>query len=134
MEASQPSITFLNGSGDITITWDEQNKDIIIKMIEKKMKEGYTFFTTKKLPLVNLYRTIKVTKDNLRKCKFVVIDDDAFEKMVQSIDDRDVAEQVRGGNANFARNKLFGNDHKIERDAKKVSKSQSLAVKPISGG
>ena len=134
MTSVQPSITFLNSSGDITITWDDQNKESIIAMIEKKMAEGYTFFTTKKLPLVNLYRNVKVTKENLSKCKSVIIDDDAFEQMVMSIDDRDVAEQVRSGNANFARQNLFGSDHNIERNAKKVAKSQAIAVRPISGG
>ena len=105
MEAilEQPSITFLNGSGDITITWDEHNKEQIIEMIKKKMKEGYTFFTTKKIPLVKLYRRVKVNEDNLDKCDAVIIDDVAFEKMVQSMDDRDVAAQVRSGNVDLAK-------------------------------
>jgi hypothetical protein len=139
MEAviEQPSITFLNRSGDITITWDEQNKEQIIEMIKKKMSEGYTFFTTKKIPLVKLYRKVKVTEQNLEACESVVIDDAAFEKMVKSIDDRDVAEQVRSGRADFARHNLFGKETveaKIERDPAKVADSKAVAVRKIAGG
>jgi len=134
----QPSITFLNGSGDITITWDEHNKDKIIEMIKKKMSEGYTFFTTKKIPIVKLYRKVKVTEETLDKCEHVVIDDDAFERMVKSVDDRDVAEQVRSGNASFARPNLFGKGSKadpvIERDPTKVANSKAVAVRKIAGG
>jgi len=139
MEATMeyPSITFLNGSGDITITWDEHNKEQIIDMIKKKMAEGYTFFTTKKIPLVKLYRKVKVNEANLDKCESVIIDDDAFEKMVESTHDRDVAEQVRSGNANFARHNLFGKEQVmpvIERDPRKIVESKALAVRKIAGG
>lgn len=139
MEAAieQPSLTFLNGSGDITITWDEHNKEKIIEMIKKKMAEGYTFFTTKKIPLVKLYRKVKVTEAGLDKCEHVVIDDDAFEKMCKSVDDRDVAEQVRAGNASFARHNLFGKEKAepvIERDPAKIADSKAVAVRKIAGG
>lgn len=133
----QPSLTFLNGSGDITITWDDHNKEQIIDMIKKKMAEGYTFFITKKVPIINLYRKVKVTEANLEKCDHVVIDDNAFEKMVNSVDDRDVADQVRSGNANFARHNLFGKEKVepvIERDPCKVANSKALAVRKIAGG
>ena len=131
-----PSITFLNGSGDITITWDEHNKEQIIEMIKKKMSEGYTFFTTKKIPLVKLYRRVKVTEANLESCEAVVLDDEAFEKMVASVDDRDVASQVRSGTASFARPKMFGRqeDPKIERDPHKVVESKAVAVRKVAGG
>lgn len=131
----QPSITFLNGSGDITITWDEHNKKKIIEMIKKKMTEGYTFFTTKKIPLVKLYRKVKVTEKNLEHVDAVIIDDDAFERMVKSVDDRDVAEHIRSGNAQFARPNLFGNKQSvIERDPSKVANSNAIAVRKIAGG
>ena len=131
----RPSLTFLNGSGDITITWDEHNKEKIIEMIKNKMAEGYTFFTTKKIPLVKLYRKVKVTEASLDKCEHVVIDDDAFEKMVKSVDDSDVAEQVRSGNASFARPKMFGRAEPVlERDPRKVADSKAIAVRKVAGG
>jgi hypothetical protein len=40
----QPSITWLNMTGDVTITWDEQNKEAVLELVRAKMKQGYTFF------------------------------------------------------------------------------------------
>lgn len=40
----QPSITFPNMRGDVTITWTEDSKEFIRELIEKKMAEGYQFF------------------------------------------------------------------------------------------
>lgn len=41
------SITFLNFSGDVTITWDKENEQEVLNLVESKMKEGYSFFITK---------------------------------------------------------------------------------------
>ena len=42
------SITFLNMSGDVTITWDKDNESYVKAMVAAKIKEGYTFFILKK--------------------------------------------------------------------------------------
>lgn len=39
------AITFLNETGDVTITWDAENEAAVKALIAKKMKEGYAFFT-----------------------------------------------------------------------------------------
>lgn len=39
-----PSITFLNMSGDVTISWRDDEKAKVAEMVERKMKEGYSFF------------------------------------------------------------------------------------------
>lgn len=39
-----PSITFLNMSGDVTISWRPEEKLKVADMVERKMKEGYSFF------------------------------------------------------------------------------------------
>lgn len=41
------SITFLNMSGDVTITWDKDNESYVKAMVAAKLKEGYTFFILK---------------------------------------------------------------------------------------
>jgi S-ribosylhomocysteine lyase LuxS involved in autoinducer biosynthesis len=129
------SMTMLNRSGDITIAWDEQNKEQIIAMIKKKMAEGYTFFTSKKVPLVNLYRRTKVTEKNLIKCESVIIDDATFEKMVASTDDEDVVKIVRDSKGRFAKPKKNADTTRmIERDPEKIAASDSLAVRRIAGG
>lgn len=67
------SLTFLNFSGDITVSWDEHNCEKMLELIKKKMSEGYTFFTAKKVPLVNLTRRVKVTSKNIGKITEVII-------------------------------------------------------------
>lgn len=42
-----PSITFFNFSGDITITWTADQEENILRMVQKKMEEGYTFLIVK---------------------------------------------------------------------------------------
>lgn len=39
---THPAITFLNMTGDITISWDRDNEAAILAMVEQKMKEGYS--------------------------------------------------------------------------------------------
>lgn len=38
------SVTLLNTTGDITLTWEPEKDDIMREMIEQKMNEGYAFF------------------------------------------------------------------------------------------
>lgn len=40
----RPSITFLDGSGDVTLTWDEDSEATILKFVEEKMRQGIAFF------------------------------------------------------------------------------------------
>ena len=46
-QALQPSITWLNMSGDVTITWDATNRERILALVREKMNQGYTFFILK---------------------------------------------------------------------------------------
>jgi len=126
-------------TGDITITWDEKNKEKIVAMIKKKMDEGYTFFTTVKIPLVEIYRKKKISAKHLDSVNVVVIPDEQFEKMVKDMNDRDVASLVQDGDVGLAKRKDRGSigvgaAAKVERDAEKVAASQSVGVRPLAGG
>ena len=35
----------LNRTGDITITWNKEDEDDIRRMVEEKLRQGYSFFT-----------------------------------------------------------------------------------------
>lgn len=134
------SITFLNMSGDITITWDdsdEERKAKVIALIRKKMSEGYNFFTTKRVPILGIERKVRVSKKNIDTLEKLVIPDNEFDKLVASIHDRDAAELLSTGDAKLAKRK----DDKRQREmiqrldkAEDVAKQQSLAVKPLAGG
>ena len=130
------SITFLNRTGDITLTWDETNRDKMIELVKKKMDEGFVFFTTKKVPLLEIYRKVKVTKRNIEKIDTLVIPDDEFDKMVKGMDDADIAQCVASGSARVAKRAGKSNIDTVKRlkSPEEVVENNSLALRPIAGG
>ena len=131
------SITFLNRTGDITISWDEQNKEQILAMVKKKMDEGYSFFTMKKVPLLDIYRKSKVTAKGLSRVKSLSIPDAEFDKLIAGLDDRDVAQIVRAKHANLVKRGRDGraiDTVKRATSAEEVLRSQSMGVRRIVGG
>lgn len=132
------SCTFLNLCGDITICWDEQNKDHILEVIRRKMKEGYVFFTTKKYLFGQIKRKGEVTERDLRRGKLedIIITDEQFEKMMADFDDADLATLVKNDKARVGKIKK-GKDLQAMKKAKtaeEVVESNSVAMKPIRGG
>jgi hypothetical protein len=132
-----PCITFMNMSGDITLTWDEQNREKILEMVRKKMAEGFTFFTTRKIPLLRMYREVKVTEKNLDKLESLIISDEDFERFTKAMDDVDVASAVRDGHAHLSKrqskNRTMDAIKRLSK-AEDVMEEQSLAVRPLAGG
>lgn len=131
------SITFLNMTGDITITWDDSNKEKVLALIRKKMSDGYNFFTTKRVPIVGIERKVRVSNKNIDSIEKLVIPDNEFDKLVAGMNDAEVAALVHSGEARMAKR----SDDKRSREAVKridkaeeVLENQSLAVRPIVGG
>ena len=130
-------ITFLNMCGDVTITWDESNKEKILAMVRQKMEEGYSFFTTKKVPLLPLYRRVKVNPNSLDNVSSLVIDDAEFERMTKSLDDKLIAKGLIEGDLLLAKRSEDKSDYQAARRmtaAEEVVENQSLAIRPILGG
>lgn len=139
-DAIQGSITWMNLSGDITIVWDEQNKEKILEVVRKKMAEGYTFFSTKSYLFGKIKRKSEVTNRDLNRGKIedIIITDEQFERMVQTMNDADVATLVRGNAASLAKRKGKSEMVALERaktpeDVVKPGRD-SVAVRPIRGG
>lgn len=132
------SLTFLNRSGDITITWDDRNADAIKDMVRRKMEQGYTFFTMRKVVIDAIQIKRKVGKKGVDNLTNLVIDDELFEKMVQEMDDRDLAESLKSGTGKLAKRR--GSSKELDtikraKDADEVIEArQALAVRPIVGG
>ena len=119
------SLTFLNEHGDVTLMWDASADDKVKAIVEKKMKEGYTFFIIKprqggliapeKLPAKNVKEAMKQ--------RALAISDDDFVKMVE-------ANEVTA----FATPPEKIEDAKVSRDPAEVAKSESVAVRHKRGG
>lgn len=132
------SCTFLGMLGDLTIQWDEQNKEHVLEVIRKKMKEGYVFFTTKKYLFGQIKRKGQVTDRDLRRGNLedIIIPDDQFEKMIADMDDSDVAALVSKDKVKIGKIKK-GKEIEAMKKAKtpeEVIESNSVAMKPIRGG
>lgn len=134
------SITFLNFTGDITITWDEENRERILAIVRKKMAEGYSFFTSKGADVARVVRRTRVTDKNIDSLGRLVISDREFDILVGDIDDQDVAELINSQHAAMAqRIPLAGRKKETvlaERlsTAEDVVESRSVAIRPIVAG
>jgi hypothetical protein len=77
----QPSITFLNMTGDVTITWDATNEAAVLALIEEKMKAGYSFFILKKVAfgLLGSRKVQAKSMAEVARAGSVVVDDAGVE-------------------------------------------------------
>lgn len=130
------SMTMLSMLGDVVISWDEQNKDKILKVIQKKMDEGYTFFTTKKFGFKVFSRRIKVSPKNLHLVEEIILTDEQFDKMVDDFNDKDIAELVTTKSATVGKRvkkeTLVGMSRATK--AEDVIDKNSVALRPVVGG
>ncbi len=135
MEA--PSITFLNMTGDVTISWSPDNRLSVLAMIRRKLKEGYVFFVIKKVPLVPVtYKRGLKTDLDLVKAQQVSMSDDTAKKLglIGGIDDPDVQELLRNGAVVQSIPPDTSSAVRISRHARTILRSQTLAIRPIVGG
>ena len=132
-----PAITFLNMSGDVTICWDDHNREHILALVKQKMAEGYAFFviTPRVLPVLGNKKVALKNIKQLDKAVGVVVTDEQVEAIVANLGDAAVQGAVQSGQAKLtqvARSNLQ-TTHRA-RNADEVVRSQSVAVRPIVGG
>jgi hypothetical protein len=118
------SIILLNEAGDVTITWSEEHEEHMRELIEKKLKDGYSFFLIESLVFGLIKQEVKVTSiDQITKgSKLVLRDEDAI-KLFES------------GHINIEKNtnqKLKAGKRLHKADD--ILKSNSVAIRPIAGG
>lgn len=133
-------ITFLNLTGDITVTWSPENDAKMKELIRKKMKEGFVFFTTRKVPLTEIPFKRKLGEKGVETIKDLIIKDKDFEKIVRLMDDADIAREVVDGTAKLGkrpddkRQDKFDTGKRI-KDPDEVKKGDRLlAARGFSGG
>lgn len=132
-----PCITWMNMSGDITIAWDETNREKMLEIIRAKMSEGYNFFTVKKVPLIGIERKVRVSKKNIEGLQMLVIPDKEFEKLVAGMNDKDVATLFHKGEVELAKRTDDPASRKMLKRLEKpedVVKEQAVAFRRVVGG
>ncbi|MDO8415231.1 MAG: hypothetical protein Q7S87_03345 [Agitococcus sp.] len=134
----QPSITFLNMSGDVTLTWDASNEAAMLARIEAKMAAGFTFFilkprlggllSPKKVPLTSIAQA--------KKAGAVTAPDALANTFVLNLGDADVNAMVSSGIAQLSNVIRPAQWDTIGRanTAKDVLTNQTIATRAIVGG
>lgn len=132
------AITWLNMSGDVTITWDDTNKEAIIALVREKMAQGYSFFILKPRALKVFGNSKKRLTDpaQLDTACGVVVPDSQVQAIVDGLGDKEVQATVRGGSARLASapNVVSLDTVRRAKSAEDVVKHQSVAVRPLVGG
>lgn len=95
-----------SGMGDVELTWDSQNDEPMRALIEKKMREGVTFFVMKPLlgDHVSVRRRLKDVKD-LKTNSVKVKDADVIDLAVK-VKDADIEAAVTAGHARLWRSNV----------------------------
>lgn len=139
LQDNEPNVLIMaNMTGDIQLTWEPQNAEKIKEFVRKKMAEGVTFFTLRKVVVDAVKVKRKVGPKGVEGLTNLVIDDATFEKMVKDLDDRDAAKLLTAGDAQMA--KLRGGKRSF--DVVKVAKSvedvmaskAAMGVRKVVGG
>ena len=81
-----PSTRLMCSDGDVTLAWDEDNADMMIEIIKKKMAEGMSFFivTPRLGGLIRPKRTPVKKSTDLTKHNAVTVSDADFAAMITS--------------------------------------------------
>lgn len=138
--SSQPaSITWLNMSGDVTITWDDSNKAAVLALVEQKLKQGYSFFVLTPRPLRRIFGDKKerlTSAEQLAKATAVVVADDQVQAIVDGLGDPEVQAAVKAGHARLAQAAKSSSLNTVRRaaTASEVLVNQTVAVRPVVGG
>lgn len=140
-ESIQPSITFLNMTGDVTISWDASNADAILALVEEKMKkENITFFIIKPRFLSFLgNKKVRATSINqIAEAGAAVLDDEDFQRMMGrlKLHDQALEAAVAAGKAHLTKSDTPVDRAAIRpaRTAEEVVRNQTIAVRRVVGG
>lgn len=137
--AEQPAITFLNMSGDVTITWDKQNEADMLALIQKKMDEGYAFFLVKPrfFGLLGTKKTPLKSAKDAQGVGSVSAEDRLVGHAVSRICDAEVSSALQKQKARLVGSSQSSGPLETTRraaSAAEVLTRQAVAVRPVVGG
>lgn len=138
MVQNTPSITFLNMTGDVTISWDAQNEEAILALVQQKMDAGFSFFILK--PRVGgLFGNKKVELTQIeqaRKAGSIVVPDKLADTIIAQLGDAELEAQVAAGAARVVSREKPASIATTHRATtpQEVVRHQSVAVRAVVGG
>lgn len=131
-------ITYLNMTGDVTLTWDSKHDEKIKALIRKQMEQGVTFFTLRKVVIDAVKIRRKIAKKGVDTIDNLVLTDEQFENLVAGVDDKDLAELLTNGTAGLGKRRGEARKFEVAQRAKTaeevIKAKQALAVRRVVGG
>jgi hypothetical protein len=119
------AFTLLNNSGDSTITWEKENDEVMRDLIEKKMKQGVSFFIIPPKVLGFIPRPKSRVEDV----------NEAMRHRSVSVKDEDFAEIIAAGLAGITDRPEIDTERAEQcHDAAVIARSQSIGVQAMRGG
>lgn len=137
------SMILMNQTGDVTISWNDENKKAIIKIIKKKLKEGYTFFVMeerKGLAKVLPKKKVKVTSHkDLSKADAIIMDSKVAQEVLTKVHtgDEDFDKLGNINKVDVAKTKMQSGTvetTKVSRDPEEIASSKTIATRPVYSG
>lgn len=120
------ALTILNETGDVTITWEAENDERMIEIIERKMKAGITFF------LIEPRMGGIVPPDTSKKLKKPK---EALKHRALSMKDEDFETMVAEGKAELVQTPAApARTTRKASTAREVATGESVGVRPMRGG
>ena len=142
IDIDQPAITFLNMTGDVTITWDKDSEGAILALVAAKMSQGYSFFVLepRKLGFIPL-PSRRVALTDIRQARHagkVTMTDAEVARTLQAarVDDPELERLLATGAARLAApsNSDGRPTASRARRALDVLSRRTVAIRPIVGG
>lgn len=140
-EIIQPAITFLNMTGDVTISWDASNEATILALVEEKMKkENVTFFIIKPrfLSFLGKKKVRATSIKQIAEAGSAVVDDEDFQRMMGrlKLHDQALEAAVAAGQAHLTRSDVPVDRASVRpaRTPQEVVQNQTIAVRRVVGG
>jgi len=128
MENINGTLTLLNESGDLTISWEKSESEKMEQMIQSKINQGYSFFILKP----SFLKLFKSKSTILNACD---IKADKDGKYRVKLADKDAEKLFSDGHIGVG-NTPSGDMDTTHRstDIKEIAKSSSVAVRPMRAG
>jgi hypothetical protein len=119
------SLTLLNATGDITLTWTPDRDGEFKAMIEKKMQEGWSFFIVKPAMFGLVKRTVALANtDDIGENRTVILKDKDAEALF-----------LKGGvEITTIRDLNKIDTDRRSKDPEEVVNNHTVAVRPLRGG
>ena len=138
----QPTITFLNSTGDVTITWSKEEEPAMLALIETKMAAGFSFFILKPRldgvfgGLLGCAKVPVKSIDDVRQAQNVVADNKTAKGLVFNLGDEDISAVVASVKVTLLSTARSASLDTVKRatSATEVVSNQTVAIKAIVGG